>query len=127
MNLLHTNFLKTKWSLNLFVSCLETTDDTRNKNIKESIYELYPQKKLQKTPKYKLSKLQEELENLRNQLTLVERINLLTELYQIRVPNNLIEQHRLVYIIFSKENQEFYNNMQLLLSIPGVGPDTAAL
>ena len=124
---LHKNFLKTKWSLDLLISCLEITEEDADKNIKELVMNYYPKKKLQKTTKFQIGTLQDELVHLRIQLTIVEKINLQTELFQIRIFDKLIEQHRLVYRIFAKQHPEFNDNMKLLLSIPGVGPDTAAI
>lgn len=123
---LHKNFLKNKWSLGLLYSCLEITEDSTDKNIKEAIWEYYPKKKLQKASKRDINKLEEELVNLRQQLTFIERINLLTEIAQIRFNMNLIEQLRLVYVAFAKQHAEFSKDMDLLLSIPGIGNDTAA-
>jgi len=124
---IQSNFLKTNWSLDLLLACLEITEKTDNKNIKELVLEYYPEKKLKSASASQINSLQDEIENLLNQLTLVEKINLQTELYQIRIFDKLIEQHRLIYRIFAKEHQQFKNNMELLLSIPGVGPDTAAI
>lgn len=124
---IHSNFLKTNWSLNLLLACLEITGKSNNKNIKELVQEHYPKKKLEKATKSQISSLQDEIEHLLNQLSLVEKINLQTELYQIRMFDKLIEQYRLIYRIFSQEHPQFKNDMELLLSIPGVGPDTAAI
>ena len=124
---LHKNLLKTKWSLNLLIACLEMTEEETHKNIKELVMTYYPKTKLKKTTNYQIGTLQDELEHLITQLSLVERINLQTELFQIRIFEQLIEQHRLVYRIFAKQHPGFNNNMKILLSIPGVGPDTAAI
>lgn len=123
---LHQSFLKTKWSLALLTSCLELEEKNDNKKIKEFILDYYPKKKLSKKSNTEITRLETELANLRNSLSLIERVNLLTDLYQIQFLAKLIEQHRLIYHSFAKQNSNFNKNMQVLLSIPGVGPDTAA-
>lgn len=122
----YKNFLKTKWSLNLIYSIFELTEATKDKNVREAILEYIPKGKLQKTSKRDLQKLEEELVNLRQQLTFIERINLTTELAQIRFDMILLEQLRLVYIVFAKQHPDFARDLNLLLSIPGIGEDTAA-
>ena len=124
---IQTNFLKTNWSLYLLLACLEITEKSENKNIKELVLEYYPEKKINNASFSQINSLQDELEKLVNQLTLVEKINLQTEIFQIRIFDKLIEQHRLIYRIFAKEHPQFKNDMELLLTIPGVGPDTAAI
>ncbi len=122
----YSNFLKAKWSLNLLYSCLEITEDGTDKNIREAILEHFPKKKLQKTSRRVLNKLEEDLVNLRQQLTFIERVNFITELAQIRFDSTLLEQLRLIYIVFAEQHPDFSRDMKLLLSIPGIGNDTAA-
>lgn len=122
----YKNFLKAKWSLNLIYSIFEITEDGKDKNVKEAILEYIPKGKLLKTSKRDLQKLFEELINLRQQLTFIERINLVTELAQIRFDKFLLEQLRLVYVAFAKQHPDFSRDLNLLISIPGIGEDTAA-
>ena len=122
----YRNFLKAKWSLCLLYSCLEITEDGNDKNVREAILDYFPKKKLQKTSKRDLNKLEEDLVNLRQQLTFVERVNFITELAQIRFDSTLLEQLRLIYIAFAEQHPDFSRDMKLLLSVPGIGDDTAA-
>jgi len=122
----YSNFLKTKWSLNLLYSCIEITEEKADKNVREAILEYFPKKRLQKTSKRDLQKLEDELTNLRQQLTFNERINLLTEVAQIRFDMTLLEQLRLLYVYFAQQNPKFARDMKILLSVPGIGNDTAA-
>ena len=68
-----------------------------------------------------------ELHKFQESLKPMERITFGTEISQIRVNKLLQEQQQLIYIEFAKNNEEFRKHMELLLSIPGVGPDTAAI
>lgn len=122
----YRNFLKAKWSLGLLYSCIEMTEDGTNKNVREAILEYFPKKKLQKKSKRDLNRLEEELVNLRQQLSFVERVNFITELAQIRFNIILLEQLRLVYIAFADNHPDFARDLKLLLSVPGIGNDTAA-
>jgi len=57
----------------------------------------------------------------------MELITFGTEISQLRVNKLLQEQQQLIYVEFAKNNTKFRTNIELLLSIPGVGPDTAAI
>ena len=46
---------------------------------------------------------------------------------QIVVLEQLLEQQRLVYPSIAKVNAMFRKEMEILLSVPGIGPDTAAI
>jgi hypothetical protein len=57
----------------------------------------------------------------------MERITFGTELTQLRTNMLLQEQQQLIYVEMAKKDEHFKKNMELLLSIPGIGPDTAAI
>ena len=46
---------------------------------------------------------------------------------QLLMFKNIADQLRMVYVIMARQNSSFREQMQLLLTIPGVGPDTAAI
>ena len=68
-----------------------------------------------------------ELKAFQEALKPMERITFGTELTQLRTNMLLQEQQQLIYVEMAKKDEQFKRNMELLLSIPGVGPDTAAI
>ena len=68
-----------------------------------------------------------ELQLFQASLKPMERITFGAELTQLRVNMLMQEQHQMLYVEFAKKDMRFRKDMELLLSIPGVGPDTAAI
>jgi transposase len=120
---LFTGFLKSQWSLNLLVTTI-TTDKT----IPELIDQYYPhQSSSQRASKQNLlTQLVQELEQLRQRLAPLDKIALGAEIAQLQVFQTLQNQNRQAYYALANQNPQFQRNFEILLSIPGVGPDTAA-
>lgn len=68
-----------------------------------------------------------ELKAFQDSLKPMERITFGTELTQLRTNLLLQEQQQLIYVEMAKKDEHFKRSMELLLSIPGIGPDTAAI
>jgi len=68
-----------------------------------------------------------DLKVFQKSLKSMERITFGTELTQLRTNMLLQEQQQLIYVEMAKKDEQFKKNMELLLSIPGIGPDTAAI
>lgn len=66
------------------------------------------------------------LKELQANLDEIERISFGNEITQLRLLDLTMERQRMAYYVLAEENPEFRRLMKLLLSIPGVGPDTAA-
>lgn len=68
-----------------------------------------------------------DLKSFQKSLKSMERITFGTELTQLRTNNLLQKQQQLIYVEMARNDECFKRSMELLLSIPGIGPDTAAI
>ncbi|MFX1296607.1 MAG: IS110 family transposase [Promethearchaeota archaeon] len=66
------------------------------------------------------------LQELQTKLDEIECISFGNEITQLRLLDLTMDRQRMAYYAVAKKNPEFKRVMKLLLSIPGVGPDTAA-
>jgi len=66
------------------------------------------------------------LQAFQEKLDEVERLSFGNELTQLRLLEITMDRQHLAYYNVARTNAEFRRLMKLLLSIPGVGPDTAA-
>jgi len=72
------------------------------------------------------SELEEALLELQDRLNEIERISFGNEIMQLRLLQVAMDRQRMAYYALAKQNSHFKARMKLLISIPGVGPDTAA-
>lgn len=108
--------LKTDWGFNLMAHLL---DD----EIRPVVEKYYPKKNDTK----KIELITCELNIFKSKLDEIEQITLKTDVEQLVMMKNLSDQLRLVYVKLAETNEAFRNMMKLLLTIPGIGPDTAAI
>ena len=66
------------------------------------------------------------LKEFQDQLDDLEKITLGNDVMQLRLLDIAMDRQRMAYYILAKKNPNFRRSMKLLLTIPGVGPDTAA-
>ena len=120
---LFSGFLTSQWSLNLLVTTI-TTDKT----IQELVDQYYPHRSTAQraSKQQKLDQLMQELEQLRQRLAPLDKIALGSEIAQLQVFQTLQNQYRQTYYALADQNPQFKRNFEILLSIPGIGPDTAA-
>lgn len=98
---------------------LQLLDLVANQRMNEAEWSAFAPKK---TPEG----LYQALCQLQSRLDTVERIFLGNEVLQLRLLQVAMDRQRLAYYCVAKENPGFRNLMKLLLSVPGIGPDTAA-
>jgi len=110
------NLLKSQWGLQVMHRFLD-------EEIRPVVVRLYPRKN---SPE-KIDLITHELIQLKFKLDEIEQITLRTDMTQLIMLNNLTNQLRLVYVKMAESNEPFRAIMKLLLSIPGIGPDTAAV
>jgi transposase len=110
------NLLKSNWGLQVMQRFID--DDVRS-----VVETLYPHKERFG----QIDALIEGFKQLKSRLGEIERITLRTDMTQLIVLRNLADQLRLVYVTMARQNSSFRDLMRLLLTIPGVGPDTAAI
>jgi len=110
------NFLKSNWGLQVM---LRFIDD----GVRSVVETLYPHKERFG----QIDALIEGFEQLKSRLSDIERITLRTDIVQLIILKNLADQLRLVYVTTARQNSSIRDLMRLLLTIPGVGPDTAAI
>ena len=120
---LFSGFITHQWSLKLLVATI-TTDKT----IQELVDQQYPHQSTARraSKQQKLDQLIQELEQLRQRLAPLDNIALRSEIAQLQVFQTLQDQYRQTYYTLADQNPQFRQNFEILLSIPGVGPDTAA-
>lgn len=123
---LFPNFLKSKWSLHLLrqVLVIEENNHKAISSLVESCYYKQPSKR-NKTDLEKISQLSTELTKFRVELYSLEKTVLLTDLAQMSLTQQLIKHHRLTYVAMARENSEVCLQIKQLLSIVGIGPDSA--
>jgi transposase len=109
------NLLKTQWGLQVMRRFLDA-------EVQVVVEQFYP--KQQQAQKVAL--ITRELRSLKANLDTIEQITLRTDVAQLIMLENLSDQLRLVYVQVAQANEAFRAMMKLLMSIPGVGPDTAA-
>lgn len=110
------NLLKSNWGLQVMHCFVD--DDVRS-----VVETLYPHKERFG----QIDSLVEGFDHLKSRLDEIERITLRTDIAQLIMLRNLADQLRLVYVTVARQNSSFRELMRLLLTIPGVGPDTAAI
>jgi transposase len=110
------NLLKNQWGLQVMHLFLD-------EEIRSVVERSYPKKKNLET----VTVITRELTRLKFKLDEIEQITLRTDVAQLIMLNNLTKQLRLVYVTLAQSNESFRAMMKLLLSIPGIGPDTAAV
>lgn len=115
-------FLTTQWTLELLHATL-TTD----KMISELVEKYYPRPAVKRTSKdvNRIKDLLGMLEGLRAHLTPLEIQVISTDVAQLRLLRTLLAQHRLTNYAVVKHNLELGLQLRILLSVPGIGPDTA--
>ena len=117
-----------KWALQLLRACLEAPS---HKMISELVETYYPRSKTKYKPtdQSRVRVLVEDLTDLHKRLQRapLDRLALQTELAQLQLFETLAQQHRLTYYVIAKENPRFRRQLGQLLSVPGIGPDTAAI
>jgi transposase len=116
------NFFKTDWTLNLFHAVLTTND-----MISELVAHYYPRSRKKRTEAdlTRIKTIITELEMFRTALSSVEKQVILTNVTQLRMLNLLLAQHRLTNYSFAKTHPQLRAQLQILLSVPSIGPDTA--
>ena len=122
------DLLSTKWGLKLLGDLLlNLVSPSGNKKISELLKLYCPtNKKKLKDHNYK-KLLFEALSDLFNQLKAapLDAMVLHTEIAQLNLLSITTEQFRQVYLTVLRENSELNRQFKLLLSVPGIGPDTA--
>ena len=112
----HKKLLKTKMGLKMLelvsngMICKETLNSLLPKNSKRHIEDDL------------MAALKEFQENLGD----LEKITFGNDVMQLRLLELAMDRQRLAYYMLAKKNPNFKKLMELLLTIPGVGPDTAA-
>jgi transposase len=119
---LFKGFLRTNWTLELFHLVL-TTD----KMISELVEQYYPRPTRKRTPQDgdRVRRLTELLETFRIHLTPLETQVISTDVAQLRLFQTLLAQQRLTNYLVVKDTPELQAPLRILLSVPGIGPDTA--
>ena len=116
---IHTKFpkfLRHKWGIKVMQHFLD-------EDIRLVVNNSYPNKNKSETVEFIIW----ELKNFKKKLGEIEKITLRTDIVQLSLLKNLIDQIRLIYVNLAKKNKDFRELMKLLLTIPGIGPDTAAI
>jgi transposase len=119
---LFKGFLRTNWTLEVFHQVL-TTD----KMISELVEHYYPRPPRKRTPQDvdRIHRLKALLETFRAHLTPLETQVISTDVAQLRLFQTLLAQHRLTNYLVVKDTPELQVPLRILLSVPGIGPDTA--
>ena len=117
------NLLNMQWSLQL----LHTTLACPDKKITDLIDQYYKRNKRRTNYKHHREVLTQTLSDLRTKLTHLDYVRLQAELVQLELQGQLADQQRLLYVSVAQENATFLKQMKCLLSVPGIGPDTAAI
>ena len=68
----------------------------------------------------------EALQEFQNRLNEIEKISLGNEVMQLQLLEIAKDRQRMAYYAMARKNKEFLKQMKLLLTIAGVGPDSAA-
>jgi transposase len=115
-------FLRTKWTIDLFHAVL-TTD----KMISELMEQYNPRNQAQRTTqdRERIQRLCTLLETFRIRLTPLETQIISTDVAQLRLFQTLLAQRRLTNYFIAKTTPELQTSLRILLSVPGIGPDTA--
>lgn len=111
----YKGLLKSDWGFNIMQNFL-TAD------IEQLVSENQPNKCDQEDLSYIIN----ELKKFKSNLTEIEKISFMTDISQLIMLDSLIKRLRLVYLAMAEKNSEFRIMMKLLLTIGGIGPDTAA-
>ena len=117
------DLLNMQWSLQLLRATLACPD----KKLVDLVDQYYKHSK--RRPNYEQHRafLLQALNALRTKLTHLDRVRLQAELVQLALQEQLANQQRLLYVSVAQENATFLKQMKLLLGVPGIGPDTAAI
>ena len=110
------NLLKSNWGLQI----LHHLGDNDIRSVVESFYP-------HKNRFGEIKSLIKGFEQFKARLDEIEQISLRTDMAQLLMFKNLADQLRLVYVTMARQNSSFREMMRLLLTIPGIGPDTAAI
>lgn len=115
-------FLTTQWTLELLHATL-TTD----KMISELVEQYYPRPAVKRTLKdvKRIQDLRALLEGLRTHLPPLELQVVSTDVAQLRILRTMLAQHRLTNCVVAQTTPELQHQLRLLLSVPGIDPDTA--
>lgn len=108
--------LRTKWGLQVLRRLFQ--DELVN-----LLDELLPKKKWE----LEFQKYLEVLTKFKNSLDEIEQCNFgidISRLYLLRI---LATKQKLIYTVLAKQNKQFLRQMRILLSLPGIGPETAAI
>lgn len=114
-------FLNTQWTLELLYATL-TTD----KMIAELVEHYYPRPAVKRARKdvKRMQELQTLREGFRTHLTPLELQVVSTDVAQLRLRRTFLTQHRLTNTVVAQTTPELQQQLRLLLSVPGIGPDT---
>jgi hypothetical protein len=95
--------------------------------ISELVEHYYPRPAVKRTPLDgdQITALTVVLETLRTHLTPVETQVISTDVAQLRLYQTLLTPHRLTNYALAKNNPALRQQLRILLSVPGIGPDTA--
>jgi len=110
------HFLKSHWGLQVMHQFLD-------EEVRSVVEREYPKKKRMDN----IAFIVREVTQFKNRLGEIEKITLRTDVTRLLMLKSLSDQLRLVYVKVATSNPVFRAMMKLLLSIPGVGPDTAAV
>ena len=122
------DLLSTKWGLKLLGELmLNLVSPSGNKKISELLKQYCPTSKKKLKDHHYRKMLFGALTDLLNQLKAapLDAMVLHTEIAQLNLLSISIEQFRQVYLIVLRENPKLQEQFKLLLSVPGIGPDTA--
>jgi len=110
------HFLNTHWGLQVMHQFLD-------EEVRSVVEREYPRKKRTDNT----AVIVREVTKFKNRLDEIEKITLRTDVTRLLVLESLTDQLRLVYMNVARSNPAFRAMMKLLLSIPGICPDTAAV
>jgi len=118
-------FLTTTWTMELLHAALTASD--KMISINDLIEQCYPRNPAKRTNDdlERIEGLAEELGKLLAHLGPLEKQVVSTNVMQLRLCSSLLEQHRLTNCAVVKHDPPISRQLRVLLSIPGIGPDTA--
>jgi len=108
--------LKTKWGLQVLRRLFQ-------EELTDLLDELLPKRKKER----EFEKQLELFTKFKKSLDEIEQYNFGIDISRLYLLSILAEKQRIVYTVIARKNKEFLRQMRILLSIPGVGPDTAAI
>jgi len=120
------NLLSAQWSLNLLYEI--TVTKLSDKMILQKVKDLYPGLKTgtRSISDPKPQVVIRKVTKFSRQLDDYDRQAVNTEISQLRFFASMAERQRQIYLDFANNHTDFRQQMEILISIKGVGPDTAA-